>query len=132
MGGRGSGGSRNGGGSASKTNSSDWAKTASGQWDIDVAGKGGAQILEGKDLYSGDKTFEVHMWDKDYKILPTQVATDLSKAKSIVKDKLDVGKVKTPAKKVEKPKLTRAEEIKQKRLESLKKAREKRAENLKK
>lgn len=92
MGGRGSGGSHNAGGKSSDIGN--WEKTATGQWDIDVAGKGGAQILEGTDLYSRDKIFEVHMWDKDYKMLTKQVVATLTTAKSIVKNTLGIGKIK--------------------------------------
>ena len=92
MGGRGSGGGKTSGNRSS--NLGNWEKTATGQWDIDVAGKGGAQILEGTDLYSRDKIFEVHMWDKDYNMLPKKVVTNLTTAKSTVKNTLGIGKIK--------------------------------------
>lgn len=91
MGGRGAGTGRASGG-AGGTGS--WDKTAPGQWDIDVPGKGGAQILEGTDLYSRDTIYEVHMWDSNYQMLPTQKVATLATAKSTVKNRLGIGKVR--------------------------------------
>ncbi len=99
MGGRGSGGSRGGksgaGGGGGASSQNDWAKSGTGQWDIDIEGKGGAQILEADMPYTrNQKYYEVHMWDKDYKILEMQKASSLTGAKSVVKNTLDIGKIK--------------------------------------
>lgn len=92
MGGRGAGTGRSSGAGGAGVGS--WEKSGNGQWDIDVPGKGGAQILEGTDLYSRDTTYEVHMWDSNYQMLPTQTVATLSTAKSVVKNRLGIGRVR--------------------------------------